>query len=243
MLLHELIVQGKPEQIALITGKNRITYLMLQKNVAKYKNYFYHLGIQRGEKVGLLSKNSIEYIYAYMALVSLGMIVVPINFQLSPREIVYIMKDAAMKYLITQDQVELTAQLEEQSYKRDVQQLLLKDISIQIKLVCYEAAPALPENFSWDEIAMIIYTSGTTGKPKGAVLTHKNLVRNAQMFKDALTIGWADHILCVLPMYHCFAWTCAVLNPLLAGATITILGAFTPKETIQAMRCLLSVVY
>jgi len=235
MLLHELIVQGKPEQIALIAGETRITYLTLQKNVEKYKNYFYYLGIKCGDNVGILSRNSIEYIYAYMALVSLGIVVVPINFQLSPREIVYIMKDAAMKYLITQERVDLTAQLEEQSYKMDVQQILLEDIKKQIELVCYEAAPDLPENFSWKETAMIIYTSGTTGKPKGAVLTHKNLVRNAQMFKDALTVGSADHVLCVLPMYHCFAWTCAVLNPLLAGATITILGAFTPKETIQAI--------
>ena len=96
-------------------------------------------------------------------------------------------------------------------------------------------APELPEDFDDNKPCVIIYTSGTTGNPKGAVLSHKNLVRNAeQMIHMGCT---AEHkVLCVLPMYHCFSWTCSVLYPLSKGAEVVILDSFTPKETIETIR-------
>jgi long-chain acyl-CoA synthetase len=171
-----------------------------------------------------------------MAVASLGAVVVPINFQLTPREIAYIVKDAQMQRLITMEKLDLDGELETEGRKYELTQLILPDVKVAIHRDTYDVAPPLSNEFNEDHPCVIIYTSGTTGNPKGAVLTHKNLVSNAHGFWQVLPVTSADTVLCVLPMYHCFAWTCAVLNSLLAGASITILDAFVPKETIAAIR-------
>lgn len=236
MFVQDLIYQGQADKVA-IDGELKITYRDLQISVEEYRNYLYSIGIRRGDNVGVLSKNSAYYIYAYMAIVSLGAVVVPINFQLTAREIAYIVQDAEMKFFISDVEVEIKEELEFYQYKFPVKKMLLTDIEVKAKIKGkYVPAPSLPESFTEDEVCVIIYTSGTTGNPKGAMLTHKNQVSNARMFKQAIGINENDNVLCVLPMYHCFAWTCAVLNPLYSKARITILDAFNPKETVVAIQ-------
>lgn len=67
-------------------------------------------------------------------------------------------------------------------------------------------------------IAIIIYTSGTTGKPKGVMLSHRNLVANTIDFMAVVKMYPTDINLCVLPMYHCFVWTVSVSGPLYTGS-------------------------
>ncbi|HHY94441.1 MAG TPA: long-chain fatty acid--CoA ligase [Firmicutes bacterium] len=81
----------------------------------------------------------------------------------------------------------------------------------------------------------ILYTSGTTGKPKGAVLSHKNLLANVRQMDDASDLGSDDNFLSVLPMFHSFGWTVCVLFALYMGSTITILDGFRPKETLRTL--------
>lgn len=229
MLVHELIFNGDANKVAIIDGKQRILYWELQEKVSKYRNYLYNCGIRAGENVGLFSRNSPEYIYAYMALAGLGAVVVPINFQLSMREVSYIAKNAQMRFMITCQPLSLSADVV-------VKQLFMPDINEMLIGQSMPDAPQLPQSFSDEENCVIIYTSGTTGSPKGAVLSHKNLTSNASMFSAAVGIMAKDNVLCILPMYHCFAWTCAVLNPLLSGATIVILDTFSPKETTNVIK-------
>jgi long-chain acyl-CoA synthetase len=224
MLVHQLLHQGTAESIA-FHGNENITYKQLQNEVIQYRNFFHHAGIQSGDKIGLFSRNSVEFVYSYMAVVSLGAIVVPLNFQLTIREIAFIVQDANMKHLITTAKMEL-----------EVSQLIIEDIKTTLYSGEYQPAPDLPDNFSPNSPCVIIYTSGTTGTPKGAVLTHHNLISNAEAFRRILPLLPSDNVLCVLPMYHAFAWTCAVLNALLCGASITILDGFSPKETISAIK-------
>lgn len=235
MLVHELLKQGKSEAVAIIDGKNRISYRVLQEKVQFYAEKFFQLGIREGLHVGLLSRNSAEYIYVYMAVAALGAVVVPINFQLSNREVAYIVKDAGIAHLFVDKPLELGADLTKLSYSTELTTVLINEIE---KLAQYDGTVALKnsENFSEDKDCVIIYTSGTTGNPKGAVLSHRNIVRDAAMFQVTVQVKATDNVLCVLPMYHCFAWTCAVINPLLCGAAITILNAFAPKETIAVIK-------
>ena len=85
-----------------------------------------------------------------------------------------------------------------------------------------------------DAVSTFLYTSGTTGKQKAAMLTHKNLAINAEQCRLAFHGTAADNYMCVLPMFHVFAFTTCVLNPLLSGSTITILEKFHPKEVIES---------
>ena len=223
MLVHQLITQGKPAK-PVFTGKESISYSQLARQVEHYRNFFYQSGVIEGDNVGLFSRNSPEYVYSYLAIASLGAVVVPLNFQLTTREIAYIVADAEMKIMVTTTAMDLP-----------VKQLILSEFKDTVT-AAGENAPQLPDNWDDTNPCVIIYTSGTTGHPKGAVLTHKNLISNAQAFGQVLPVTAADNVLCVLPMYHCFAWTCAVLQPLLCGASITILDAFAPKETLVAIK-------
>lgn len=234
MLVHQLIYQGMADAVA-FHGAANVTYAQLREEVAKFRTYFYQIGIRSGDNVGLFSRNSVEYVCSYMAIASLGAVVVPFNFQLTAREIAYIVKDAGMKHIVTADSLDIAEELDKYGYRQGVGQILISDIKRQISQMV-ELAPSFDDQMQEDQPCVIIYTSGTTGNPKGAVLSHKNLVCNARDLQQLLSISAQDTVLCVLPMYHCFAWTCAVLNPLLCGASITVLDAFAPKEALNAIK-------
>ncbi|KYZ78100.1 long-chain fatty acid--CoA ligase [Anaerosporomusa subterranea] len=231
MLVHELITQGIGDNTVL-RGNQTVTYAQLQDEVAKYRGYFQNSGIRFGDNVGLFSRNSFEYVYSYMALASLGAVVVPLNFQLTPHEVAYIIKDAQIKHLVTMEELAIEAELQAYEYQQEVTQLIIAEFSKDLPQSSVSARADIDEN----QPCVIIYTSGTTGNPKGAVLSHKNLVSDAIIFGKVIPVNSQDNVLCVLPMYHAFAWTCAVLNPLLKGASITVLDGFSPKETISTIK-------
>ena len=89
MLVHQLISRGKSSNIVFHTS-DPVTYNQLQNEFVAYRNYFYAQGIRIGENVGLFSRNSAEFVYCYMALSSLGAVVVPLNFQLTSRDIAFL---------------------------------------------------------------------------------------------------------------------------------------------------------
>lgn len=233
MFVHELIENGQATDIAIIDGTRRLTYKDLCDSVAACRSRLYTAGLRSGDRAGIFSRNRAEYICSYLAIASLGAIAVPINFQLSLREIAYILQNADIHQLITDRPLQLTEALQAAGHTGDLTQ---HDITAIAQPAVLPAAPALPADFSADSPCAIIYTSGTTGVPKGAVLSHRNLTRNSEMLEQVLHIRPTDNVLCVLPMYHCFAWTCSVLNPLHSGAAITILPSFAPKETIDVIR-------
>ncbi len=80
-------------------------------------------------------------------------------------------------------------------------------------------APDFPASLTEDDICALIYTSGTTGSPKGAMLTHKNLVRNVEQFTARIIFKPEDKVLCVLPMFHCYGMTTIVHGSLYAHST------------------------
>lgn len=234
MLVHELIFRGEADKIAFM-GQDPVTYGQFQKMVEAYRAYLYEHGVREGDNVGLFSRNSKEFIYTYMAVIGLGGVVVPLNFQLSSREIAYILKDAEIKTLVTMQELDIAEALVQMGADWQVAQHTIATIEKAIaEDGAYVDAPfCMTIDDSHD--CVIIYTSGTTGNPKGAVLTHKNLISNATAFNSFVSVSSADNVLCVLPMYHAFSWMCAVINPLYYAASITILDAFAPKETMAAI--------
>ncbi len=224
MLVHEIINNGYEADIAVVDEGHRITYAALKQGINRYRNRLYALGIRQGDRVGIFSRNSAEFIYAYMAAASLGAINVPINFQLSPRETAYIIQDAGVEHLLTYEPITFDEPLNVTQY----------DIATFGDEPAPDA-PALPADFDENNPCVIIYTSGTTGNPKGAMLSHKNLVcntRQCEVFKCRRDC----RVLCVLPMYHCFEWTCAVLNTFYRGAANHVLRMFKPKDMIDMVR-------
>ena len=101
MFVHDLIMQGKPEAMAIVDHERRFTYKEAQEAVKNCRNRLYEAGVREGDRVGIFSRNSADFVFAYMGATSLGAIAVPINFQLSNREIAYIIKDSGIRVLLT----------------------------------------------------------------------------------------------------------------------------------------------
>ena len=233
MLVHELINQGAGSDIAIVDHERRFTYDELKEAVKNCRNRLYAEGVKPGDRVAIFSRNSAEFVFVYMAVASLGAISIPINFQLSNREIAYIIKDAGARFLVTYELLNLVDALA--ALRCDIRLKQIETKNIGCAKAGLEEAPSFPSHLDEHAPCVIIYTSGTTGNPKGAVLSHRNLVANCEQI---VYMGCKPecNVLCVLPMYHCFGWTCAVLYPMWCGATVVILDSFTPKETIKTIR-------
>ncbi|AGA89288.1 acyl-CoA synthetase (AMP-forming)/AMP-acid ligase II [Thioflavicoccus mobilis 8321] len=190
-------------------------------------------GIAHGERVGLLCPNGPEFAVLYLGILKAGAIVVPLNLRLSPKELAFILADAGAAAFCWAEEL---ADLAEHSA------LAALEVPVRVRIAATVAGggslltglpdvPGEPPERSCapQDAAAILYTSGTTGRPKGAVLTHGNLVSNARAVALALGLRTGeDRILVVLPMFHAFAATVGMLAPLLHGAALVPLPRFEP---------------
>lgn len=218
MLLHEILNAGENDKVALIYKGQKITYKELRKNINSLRSYLYSNGVKQGDRIGLFYKNSPEFIYSYFAVISLGAVIVPFNIMLTPRELEYMINDADISLVITMQKLDINT----------------KQLVIPETPDIFTAKTEIPNiNINENAESTIIYTSGTTGTPKGAVLTHKNLVANTISVCEEITITDKDNFLTVLPCFHSFAWTVTVSAPLSRGGTITIMEIFNPGEALR----------
>lgn len=229
MLFHDIFAHHPKEREAIIDQDRSVTYGEFQDLVERWAAYFEALGVKKGDRVGLVSKNCLEFIVTYFAVIKAGGVIVPINFQLVPREIAYIVKDTAMKLLVVKEALPLAEPLQE----------LSAPSLMQITFDELHHAPEqefVPVSLTETDPSTIIYTSGTTGKPKGAMLSHGNLYANARDFMESIPLTAEDTALCVLPMYHCFAWTVCVAGPLLCGGRIVIQAVYQFKAAMRLVK-------
>jgi long-chain acyl-CoA synthetase len=229
MLFFDIYANHPDEAEAIIDQDRHVTYGELRRLVDQWAAVFQQKGVKPGDRVGLFSKNCIDFILTYFAVVRAGGVVVPINFQLVPREVAYILHDADIKLLVVKEPMELDEALKELGGP-DCEQVTFAEL---------EQAPAatLQEvSMQPDDNCSIIYTSGTTGSPKGAMLSHTDLCANARDFTMAVPFNNKDTVLCLLPMYHCFAWTVCVVSTLLHGGRIVIQSVYNFKTAMRLVR-------
>lgn len=223
------------DSIALKFKEDSITYGQLDRIVLGYASILKEAGIETGDRVILSCINCPEFIYSYFGTVRNGGIIVPINLLLTMEEIAYTAKDSEAKFMIIHPIMLQKAKITKETIQNalGIKVIVLdEEFKKSISQVSIEGF----EDFSDEKaISTFLYTSGTTGKQKAAMLTHKNLVFNAEQCYLGLTARPDDKYMCVLPMFHVFAFTACVLMPLWSGATITIIESFQPKEVIEAL--------
>jgi long-chain acyl-CoA synthetase len=192
-------------------------------------------GVRRGERVGLYCPNGPEFVLAYLGILKTGAIVVPVNLLLSPAEMAYVLGDAGACALLYHHSLGERAA----GARQGVPGLRLGvviggsavrdgDCTFASLLASAVFAPR-GEGPAGADVAAILYTSGTTGHPKGAQLTHDNLLANAAGVCQVLELRpGQDRVLVVLPMFHAFAATVGVLTPLLHGLALVPVPRFEP---------------
>lgn len=228
--LHE---NFEPQKEALLFGKRKYTYKELDEIVGKYAAYFADKGLSKGDRVLLVCQNCPEFIFSYLGIIKAGGTVIPLNIMLTPEEIKYILKDAQAKMVVIHEKI---AQAMAQKLKIDPGKALNADIVVINEDFTKKIFGLEPyKGGERAEIAAFLYTSGTTGYPKGAMLTHENLLSNVISLQELGKLTPEDNMMCVLPMFHSFACTTSVLLPLYAGCKITIMESFRPREVVEAI--------
>jgi len=183
-------------------------------------------GIQPGQPVAILSHNSAVYIAAYFGIIRAGAVVLPMNHLLTHEETDYILKDAAAPLCFYDDACGAT-----------VEKLSPRGGRTYVKIDAVADAggplPTVPDPaHTADDISTILYTSGTTGRPKGALLTHRNITANALAATEVIHVTAKDRLVVFLPLFHSFTFTVCVVLPLIVGARITILPAVRPFSRV-----------
>ncbi|MBI1979514.1 MAG: long-chain fatty acid--CoA ligase [Elusimicrobia bacterium] len=227
-----------PSKTALLFSGKTWTFQELYDSVLKAAAGLRSAGIKEGDKVALLTKNSPEFIITTFALSALGAASVPINFFLKSEEIAFICSNVGACGIVTQSAF-LEPVLEAGKKYDGLRQIWVTDLPngnaqkqpVQPYSSLLEKSPLeKTSSFSEDTTVLFLYTSGTTGKPKGVMLSHKNLISNVLSAVQALELNSQDRFICLLPVFHVFAWTANVLVPIYLGSPITLVEAIRPPK-------------
>ncbi|NPA12962.1 MAG: fatty acid--CoA ligase [Aquificae bacterium] len=223
---------------ALFEDDLKITHKQLKQDVDAFARYLELIGVKKGDKVSLLMKNSKEFIIAFFAIGKLGAVPVPINTFLKKHEIEYILDHSDTKVLITQPhfEKELTevfdkTKVEKVIWQGEYNKLDEKNLPFEEGLTIEDYEHIKPQA-NLDDVAVIIYTSGTTGRPKGVMLTYKNLFSNLINIEKILPLSHKDRFITYLPMFHTFTLTATILLPLYLGASTVIIKSIRPFSNI-----------
>lgn len=241
MLLGQLLersAQNYPDKTALIFQGIHLSYQELNSKVNRLANGLRKLGIQKGDAVGILMSNSIQFVISYYAIARLGGVIVPLNIMLKSEELKYILKDAQAKALLTMDsylKVVKNAQGDLPQLKNIIVDGDSADFLNFEQLLTEQDSEFSQENLSSEDIVVYLYTSGTTGYPKGAMLSHANLVANAKSTIEHFQAAPEDCFMCVLPMFHTFGATVCMNVPLYLGCTISVMETFIPLNVMKSI--------
>jgi len=237
---YELIqsqAKKRGSKAALIDGDEKISYRDILQKADKLAAFLADKGIGRGDKVALFLRNSPEFIYSIFAVSKIGAVLVPINTFLKGEELSYILEDSGAKFLIASV---IHQKVVSQSSAHELCPTTLWEGDIQStdehNIAFVEALSTTLDTSlvasALDDLAVIIYTSGTTGKPKGAMLSYKNILSNADSGMRTIDVKPKDRGIIFLPMFHSFTFTIGVILPLYVGASIVIIRSITPFSNI-----------
>jgi len=219
---------------AIVTSEQTLSYTQLDRESDLIASGLIAQGTQPGDHVGLYGLNSSTFVALYLGIQKAGAVVVPINLLLNPQEVAYILNDAEVTTLFYFDPFfpavrSIRTNLPKIKNFVGVGENRSDPIDLLFTEFLQAPASTLDLQVSCESVAVIIYTSGTTGHPKGAMLSHRNLVSNALAAGAALKLRpCEERFLVVLPMFHAFASMAGVLIPLLHGSSLIPVPKFDP---------------
>jgi long-chain acyl-CoA synthetase len=208
-----------------------LNYSMLNEGSARVAGLLKSKGLEPGDRVGLMMPNVPYFPAIYFGILRAGGVVVPMNVLLKGREVAFYLDDPGAKIVFAWGDFGEAAETGASSAGAEV--ILVKPGDFE-KLLAEQEPDTDVSDRSGEDTAVILYTSGTTGKPKGAELTHDNLLRNSKGVSQKLgEMSEADVLLGALPLFHSFGQTCTMNSAVSVGATVTMLPRFDPDKALE----------
>lgn len=242
-----------PHNEALVFEGRRYTYGDLLQRVSAVAQQMQKSGIRPGDKVGILFPNHPDYVASFFAAAGLGATIVPINPLLKSDEIAHILSDSHATTLVVHEST-LAEALKSQQNTPVLRHILVSTTdgeipinekvnagSINIETLRQDkiSHTALSWHKTIDpkkDLALLVYTSGTTGKPKGAMLTHFNMLAIFPQRLDIFDISSADRTLATLPMCHIYGITILMIGTLSRGGCLVILPKFEVDRALSLIQ-------
>ncbi len=211
-----------------------LSWKTFEAMVTRWRRAFVATGLRPGDRVSMLLTNSIDAVTFDQAALANGLVPVPLHAIDTAGSSAYILKDSGSRFLVTTARARWNAIHAADPELTDIAQVVFTNEVVDdqdhgIRLLGIESWLALGNGVSDDELpagpepedlAAIVYTSGTTGRPKGVMLTHRNIVSNVQQVMDRNPIGEEDVFLSFLPLSHTFERTFTYYYAVANGATV-----------------------
>jgi long-chain acyl-CoA synthetase len=216
------------------------TYAQMDAFSAQLAGWLLAGGIARGDRCAILADNDAQWVAAYLGIVRIGAVAVPLDTNYKPKQIATLLKDCGASVFFTAPRFEKTLR----------EALALAGRAPRVALLHGQAAgwadwaqltaappPALPPcPADPPDPAVILYSSGTTGDPKGVVLTHGNLLAEIDAVLQVVKLDQRDCILGVLPLFHALAQIANLLGPILIGARVVYLETLDTSGLLRALQ-------
>jgi len=232
-----------PQKTALIFHDQPTSYAELDQRANQVANALVGLGVQPGDRVAILIHNLPLYIEAYYGALKAGATVVPMNVLYKPGEVGYIVNDSGAKVLMTFGPFTQVA-------------LAAAPAAPDLRHIITAAPEAIPNTLAWSEvigkapttppavtvdpesIAVFCYTSGTTGRPKGAMLSHNNMIANCEQCDqiERIRVQPDDVVWIALPLFHSYAMNVGMNMGVMHGVTLVIIDRFEPASSLAAVQ-------
>jgi len=246
MPLDELLpkaVKLYPGREAVVCGDLRLDYTHFARRVWQLARALTRKGLKKGDRLAILHENCHVFLETYFAAAHLGLVLVPLNFRLSPRELGFILSDSQARLLIAQGRFRKPAE-DVQGFAGTIEAVwwTQRDFSLggtreeDYEELLAPRSPEPPPTALLDDrdVAHLYYTSGTTGRPKGVILTHKNVKSHALGTIAELKLSDADRWFHVAPLFHLAdAWATFAMT--WAGGRHVILPVFEAERVLQTI--------
>ncbi len=222
-----------PDRVAIHLGDQTTSYRELDDQSARVAGLLAARGIAPGTPIGIMLPNVPEFASVYYGILRTGAVVVPMNPLLKAREIAYYLGDSGAPVIfawhVTAPEVEIGAK------EAGAEAILVDPATFPDILATASPAPQVVDRAAYDT-AVVLYTSGTTGHPKGAELTHANLINNVEVSAaDLFQLGPDDLIFGGLPLFHAFGQTCTLNAAIMTGASLTVLPRFDAAKALRIL--------
>jgi long-chain acyl-CoA synthetase len=223
----------EPEQIAIKLDDFQLNYEQLEQAAMRVAGLLRSHGIEPGDRVALMVPNVPQFAAIYYGILRVGAVVIPMNVLNKRREVAFFLQDSGAKLVFAwrefcPEAEPAAADVGAECVTVDLQgftQLLLQQEPLT-EMVERDAA----------DTAVMLYTSGTTGTPKGAELSHTNLLENCAVCVELFELSDNAVVLGALPLFHAFGQTCALNTCVLAGGTLTLIPRFDGSKALEIIQ-------
>ncbi|NCU17773.1 acyl-CoA synthetase [Pallidibacillus pasinlerensis] len=235
-----------PDKIAIAYKGTRLTYAELDDLVNQTARALLKDGIEKGDMIALMSKNSLDFVISEFSLARIGAVLVPINFMLNVEDVEYILNHAKVSGLISS--IECAKTLDEAASDLTIKVRYLMDVDRNEKLdedlsdwtplsVARQGQPTdfVDADLDDDDVVHVLYTSGTESRPKGVMLTHKSIVN--EYVSCIISGGMAEDDVCIhaLPFYHSAQLHCFLGPSIYLGSSGIILEGANPEVILETI--------